>query len=119
MNTEKTEQELIKQLIFSGFYKHYKYNPNEELGKGLYQVIGITSVKDLGKNFIDYRPLYKSSFVYQQGRWNDGREISEWFKPLENGKARYEFIIPGTDLHKLCEQLVQELYGDSFFAIHG
>lgn len=112
----KTEQEsLIKQLHFGGFYKHYKHDPNGESGNYFYQVLGITSVKDLRKDFVTYRPLYKS-FVYEQGNWYDGKEVSGWFKPLENGNTRYTFIEPYTEEYSLCKKLVQELYGDLFFA---
>jgi hypothetical protein len=108
------EEELIKQLQFGGFYKSYKHQPDAELGNFIYQVLNITSVKDLGKNFVTYRPLYKS-FVYNMGQWNDGKEISEWFKPLPSGQIRYSLIEPGSEEYRTCEQLIDELYGKSFF----
>lgn len=109
------EEELIKQLHFGGFYKHYRHESHGKPGNYIYQVLNITSVKSLDKNFVTYRPLYKS-FVYDQGQWNDGKEVSEWFEPLPDGNVRYQYIEPGTEEYYQCQELVHELYRDSFFA---
>ncbi|MEI8223595.1 MAG: hypothetical protein WCG20_00565 [bacterium] len=108
-------------LVFGGFYIHYKHNPEGEPGNYWYQVLNLSHLKDQDMTVVTYRPLYKSH-VYKEGRHWDGKLLSDWMLPLPETvkvKERYRLVVPGTAEHDQCIKLVQELYGEDEQAFYG
>lgn len=59
-----------------GFYYHFKHNP-EVFGHGAYELVGVgISTENIEERFVIYRPLYKDSLAYQEGK------KSRWVRPL-------------------------------------
>lgn len=111
-------------LVFGGFYIHYKHKPDGELGNYWYQVLNLAEMKDQKMTVVIYRPLYKS-LVYQAGRIWDGKLLSEWMLPLpeekitDSVKERYRLVRADSAEYDLCLKLVKELYGEGDQAFYG
>jgi len=97
-----------------GFYYHYKHDPANGLNDYAYEILG-TGVDTEGEaSLVVYRPLYKTSPVYQQGKLF-------WLRPLKmfvenvtkDGKifSRFTKITDGKTIKEL-EAIKRKMYGN-------
>ena len=104
--------------LSTGFYYHYKHDPNGPINNYAYEVIGIghhteSDCRDIDKFVIVYRPLY-ASFVYRHGRMFDIRPMQMFTeKVMKDGKAlpRFKKI---RDTHRIAElkRIKKEMYSE-------
>ena len=117
-----TIDERIRQLVFGGFYRHFKHDPAGKPANYFYQVLNVIHIKDAGLSAIVYRPLYEHSPVYQAGRGFDGKVADLWFQETPEsygGKIRYGLIESGTPDYDLCAAQVRMLYGSGEASLYG
>jgi len=112
--------------IEKGYYYHYKHDPVIE-HDAVYEVVGTALNAESGgamhsddpSDFLKdevvlYRPLFKNSLVYKNGKRFWIRPVSMFFNTVEkNGKTMNRFTkITDSKLIKKLEQIKKEMYGE-------
>ncbi len=111
-------ERLIESAPRSGFYYHYKHDPEGAVNNYAYEVVGLGhyTEEDLPEDDrvqMEYRPLYPEAFVYRHGKLNDHRPLRMWLGSIEKeGKIIARFArINDPDVIQKLEAIRHELYG--------
>jgi hypothetical protein len=94
----------------TGFYYHYKHNPNESVNNYSYEVISVGTHTETGEKCVIYRSLYQTE-TQDSGTY--------WLRPLEmfmehvtkDGKTFPRFqLISDTDTISKLAKIGDEMY---------
>jgi len=100
----------------SGFYYHYKHDPNGSINNYAYEVVGVgchteDDCRPEDANLVVYRPLYESS-VYKAGKLFDIRPLEMFMESVtKEGKTfpRFAKILDQAVVRELSE--IKKMYG--------
>lgn len=102
--------------IDSGFYYHYKHDPQGLWNNYLYEVLNIghhTEIEGLQESaMVIYRPLYPEAGVYKIGKHWDVRPLSMFLEEVvknEKTQARFTKILD-PELIEKCVLLAKKMY---------
>jgi hypothetical protein len=101
----------------SGFYYHYKHDPNGSINNYAYEVVGVgchteDDCRPEDANLVVYRPLYESS-VYKAGKLFDIRPLEMFMESVtKEGKTfpRFAKILDQAVVRELSE-IKKNMYG--------
>lgn len=93
-----TESEILPQLPETGFYYHYKHDPEGAISNYAHEVISVgyhteDDCRPIDRYLVVYRPLY-NAFVYRlgKGRLYDARPLSMFMESVtKDGKILPRF----------------------------
>lgn len=103
------------KTIETGFYYHYKHDPQGDINNYAYEVMGLghhTEIDGLEESLmIMYRPIYESS-VYKAGKHWDLRPYDSFMEPVtKDGKTFARFMkITDSDVVKQLEEIKDKMY---------
>ncbi|HEX5774762.1 MAG TPA: DUF1653 domain-containing protein [Candidatus Paceibacterota bacterium] len=90
-------EDLLNQAPRSGFFYHYKHDPNGPVNNYAYEVLGPghhteDDCRPEDAFMMSYRPLYESAYVYKLGKLSDLRPLAMWMDTIEkDGKMMPRF----------------------------
>ncbi len=109
------EYRQLTPFLTTGFYYHYKHDPNGTINNYAYEIMGIghhTEMEGLAESaMVMYRPLYESS-VYKAGKHWDLRPLHMFMEEVtKEGKTFPRFQkITDPDLIEKLEKTRDEMY---------
>ncbi len=107
---------IPKKVPESGYYYHYKHNPNGEVNNYSYEVLGVgfhteDDCREQDQVMVVYRPLYTEAQVYLAGRSYDLRPLEMFMESvLEKGVMRFVKITDPLVIAQLNEMRLK-MYG--------
>lgn len=117
---------LPEHVPETGFYYHYKHDPNGSVNNYAYEVLSVgthteyDTDEDVDANlvyFVNYRPIYESAFTYKAGKekgilFVDNRPIKMWLGQVKwNGKTMSRFTkITDSKIIAELEVIRNEMY---------
>ena len=114
------ELELIKARMYpipskillvpaEGFYRHYKHAPAGSVFNSVYQVLGISRMKEGDDTlYVSYRPVYKNDLVGGPGKPKMLlRSVTEWMRLVDRGNEKIQRYTPIDQLEE--QELISEL----------
>jgi hypothetical protein len=103
------------KTIETGFYYHYKHDPQGDINNYAYEVMGLghhTEIDGLEESLmVMYRPIYESS-VYKAGKHWDLRPYDSFMEPVtKDDKTFARFMkITDSDVVKQLEEIRDRMY---------
>ena len=93
--------------IDTGFYYHYKHDPQGPINNYAYEVMGLghhTEVEELDDSLmVIYRPLYESAGVYQAGKHMDLRPYAMFMEEVTKDGTTFPRFTQITDSGVIAE----------------